>query len=346
MDKEQILNGILDKFTGNIDDDFKIVLDEAEHFRKLEQFEMMKDVIYLLERKYGELGKQKLINAAQDNIKKRKELYKEMVNYEKNKEFMKAQEIIVKLIDTFPIKRPMKENDAIYSFNNLFEHMYYLLNYNAERKNIIKLEEPVANYYFHLGFCLFNLEDYEEVIDVLDKSLELNPVQVDSVLLQAEAYYKLGYTNKFLDNIDRALLDATNKFQLANSYFLLAKYYFDLCDKETAYACCILSRNFVITKELDSLFEEVKKMNGENLDFKDLPKLQEILKSHKIQFGPSPKVLTTLKKLLQDPKTKESLPIYYYFLNMAYDLTHDFKLKEEIDKLKKSLEQVKFKKTE
>ena len=81
MDKEQILNSIFDKLTGNIDDDFKIVLDEAEHFRKLEQFEMMKDVIYLLEKKYGELGKQKLINAAQDNIKKRKELYKEMVNY-------------------------------------------------------------------------------------------------------------------------------------------------------------------------------------------------------------------------------------------------------------------------
>lgn len=346
MDKEQILNNILNSFTGNIDEDFKIVLLHAEHYRKLEQFEIMKDIIYLLEKRYGEEGKKKLITAAQDNIKKRKDLYKQMVNFEKNNEFVKAQEIVVKLIDTFPINRPLKDNDVMFSFNNLFEHMYYLLNYNPNKLNIIKLEEPIANYYFHLGFNLFHLEDYEEVIEVLDRSIELNPIQVDSILLQAEAYYKLGYTNKFLDNIDRALLDATNKFQVANCYYLLAKYYYDLGDKEVAYACCILSRNFVITKELDMLFNNVKNMSGENLDPTDVKKLQEILAARKIQFGPSPKVLGTLRKLLADDKTKESLPIYFYFLNIAYDLTHDFKLKEQIEEIKKKLESQKTKKTD
>lgn len=346
MDKEQILTEVLNKFSGNIDEDFKLVLGIAEQYRKASRFDIMKDVIYLLEKRYGEAGKQKLVEAAKENIKRRKDLYQQMINYEKNKEFIKAQEIVVKLIDTFPMERPLKDDEIIYSFNNLFEHMYYMLNYNPDRKNVIKYEEPISNYYFHLAFNLFNLEDYEETIEVLDKSLELNPVNVDSVLLQAEAYLKLGYVNKFLDNIDRALLDASNKFQVANSYYLLAKYYYDLNNKDVAYACCILSRNFIITKEIDYLFNNVKQMPGENLDFRDVQRLQEILKNQKIQFGPSPRVLSTLKKLLADSKTKESLPINYYFMNVAYELTHDFKLKEQLDELKKKVESLKINKTE
>ena len=346
MDKEQILKDVLNKFTGNLDEDFKIVLQEAEQYRKLARFDVMKDVIYLLEKQYGEAGKTKLITAAGDNIKRRKELYKQMIEFEKKKEYIKAQEIVVKLIDTFPLERPLQDNEVVYSFNNLFEHMYYLLNYNKDHKVVTKYEEPIANYYFHLGFNLFNLEDYEETIEVLDKSIDLNPVQVDSILLQAEAYLKLGYVNKFLDNIDRALVDASNKFQIANSYYLLAKYYCELNNKEVAYACCLLSRNFIVTKEIDNLFNEVKRMQGENLDFRDVQKLQEILKSKNIQFGPSPKVLGTLKKLLADPKTIESTAIHYYFLTIAYDLTHDFKLKDQIDELKKKLETQKTKTTD
>ena len=346
MDKEHILTEVLNKFTGDINEDFKLVLQEAEHYRKIARFDVMKDIILLLEKKYGEEGKKILVTAAEKNIKKRKEMYKEMITFEKNKEYIKAQEIVVKLIDTFPLERPLQDNDVLYSFNNLFEHMYFLLNYNPNHKNVIKLEEPIANYYFHLGYNLFNLEDYEEAIEILDKSIELNPIQVDSILLQSEAYLKLGYVNKFLDNIDRALLDANNKFQIANCYFLLAKYYYEVNNKEVAYACCLLSRNFVITKELDDLFNKVRQMNGDNLDFKDVKKLQEILQNNKIQFGPSPKILNTLKKLLADQKTKESYPIYYYFLNIAYELTHDYKLKDQIEEIKKKLESVKFEKTE
>ena len=85
MDKEQILTEVLSKFTGNINEDFKLVLQEAEHYRKLARFDVMKDIILLLEKKYGEDGKKILIDAAQNNIKKRKEMYKEMITFEKNK---------------------------------------------------------------------------------------------------------------------------------------------------------------------------------------------------------------------------------------------------------------------
>mgnify|MGYP005613248147 CR=1 FL=1 len=71
MDKEQILTEVLNKFSGNIDEDFKLVLGIAEQYRKASRFDIMKDVIYLLEKRYGEAGKQKLVEAAKENIKRR-----------------------------------------------------------------------------------------------------------------------------------------------------------------------------------------------------------------------------------------------------------------------------------
>lgn len=340
MNNTDILTAIEKKLTGNLEEDVKFVLKEADHFRKLEAYEMVSEIIKILEKHYGEEAKKYLFEKAQENLHKRQDMYKEAINLEKQKEYLKAQEIIVKLIDTFPIKRPLGSDVTLVSFNNLFENLYYAINYQNQKK-IYRLEEPYSNYYFHLGYILFHLGDYEGAIESLDTAISYNQVFVDAVILRGECYLKLGQTDKFLSAIDAALVDAYNKFQLANVYYLLASYYADIENKELAQACCHLSRNFVQTKELDAVYKKTLEINGPNLNTEDIEGFKKIFDDAKIQFGPSVQVLKTIVKIMNDPKTKENPVVEFYFTGLMYELTNDPKFKNKLDELKPAIENFK-----
>lgn len=340
MNNNDILTAIENKLTGNFEEDVKFILKEADHFRKLEAFDLVNEIMKILEKHYGDEAKKYLVEKAKENLKKRQEMYKEVINLEKNKEFLKAQEIIVKLIDTFPTKRPIGPEVKLVSFNNLFEHLYYSINYQKQDK-IYRLEEPYANYYFHLGYILYHLNDYEGAIDSLTTAINYNLVFVDAILLRGECYLKLGQTDKFLTAVDEALANAYNKFQLANAYYLLAGYYTDIQNKELAQACCHLSRNFVQTKELDNIYRRTTELPGPDLNTQDVEGFKKIFDNSRIQFGPNVKVLKTIVKLLNDQKTKENPVVEYYFTTLMAELTNDPQFKKRLEELAPVIEDLK-----
>ena len=333
MDSNKILEALEAKLTGNIEEDFQFLIKEANHFKSLELPEMVKQVLGLFEKHYGDKAKQFLVDKAKQNLLKRKEMFQEVINFEKQKEYTKAQEQIVKLIDSFPINRTLKENQKLVSFNNLFEHMYYDIHFNKNRLELIKLEEPYSSYYFHLGYNLFYLEDYEETIKVLDTALKYNEILTDAYILQSESYYKLGNIEKFFSKIEMGLKYAYNSFQIANCYYLLAKYFLDINDKKTTQVCAYLSQSYIKTEQVQKILKDVDELPGETISPTDVHKMKEVLDQKKIQFGPNTQILSTLNKILEEPKIKENVNLRKYFLTVLYDLSRNPKIKEEIDTL-------------
>ena len=322
------------KLTGNMDDDFKFLMNEAQHFQKLELFDLVRDIFKLFEKKYEDDGKTYLINKAKEAQEKRKEMYKKALNLVKDKKYIEAQEEFVKLIDTFPIKRKLNDNEVLKSFDNLFEAMYYQ-EYLANGNKALKLEEPYANYYFNLGFILFSLEDYEGAIDELNQAQIYNDVAPDIYLLKAYAYRNLDDIQNFMLMIKQAMLVAYSKFHLANAYYQLTQHYIKQNNKSLALANLYLSVNYAKPKDYDQLVQTIEHMEGEAILPNDVNKIKSVLDDANIQFGPSRNVLLLLVKMLKQKVTLDNPKLKKTFLQMLYELTHDEKYKKELESIEK-----------
>ena len=332
MEQNKILEALESKLSGDMEKDYQFLIQEATHFVKLGLNDLVTPILNLLEKRYGEDGKKFIINKAKATQDRRRNMYKEVVIHEQKKEYQKAQELIVKLIDTFPTKRNLSPEHKLVSFHNLFENAYYEIAINKGKQKLYKLEEPLTTYYFHLGYILFQMEDYEETVKMLDIGLQYNETSVDTIILKGEAYYHLGKIDSFLDNITLALSHAYNRFHMANCYYQLSRYYLSIGDKLVASACYHLSRNYVRSEQVDNLYNDIQLMAGESVDPSNLQQMKDTLDSRKIQFGPHPRVLSTLKRLVDDEKTKSNPRLMKYFLSIIFDLTRDPKVKEELDK--------------
>lgn len=338
---QNIITNIEKQLTGDMEKDFAFVMREATHFHKLEAYDMVDAIMKLFNDRYGAEGRSFVLKKLSANLESRKKMYIDAVNLIKKNDYLKAQELIVKLIDTFPINRPLKDNQILLSFNNLFENMYYMTNYNSDKKEVVRLEEPYANYYFHLGYILFNEQDYEEALKMTEKALIYNPLQIDAILLSAECYYKQGEMELFFEAIDHALLDGYNRYQLANAYYLLARYFYSIGDKKMAQGACMLSKNYLSTENINNLQKDIDALSGEALDFHDVEAIKEVFHSHKIQFGPSAKVLATLSRGIAAEKQKDNVLVLYYLLSILFDITKDPSIKKQLDELKPKVDEAK-----
>lgn len=330
---DEYLKALEQKLTGDIDKDFMFLISEANHLRKLGLIEDAQQVLKLFESKFAEEGKKYLMNKAKASYEKRKADYMEMIECEKNNDISKATDILVRLIDTFPIKRQLQENQVLKSFNCLFENIHYENFYNPEKKKIVLLEEPYANYYFHLAFCMAQVEDYDKAMDSLNTCLSYDEVNPDAYFLKASCYYKTGNIDEFFKNISKGMEVSYSKFHLGNAYFQLARYFSSIGDKKTAQVCILMAKNYASTKDLEEVEKEVNKLPGENFKAQNINDIKDTLDSKQIQLGPNPKVLQTLTTALKKSKEKGNKKLIKYFLTILFELTHDQKVKKDLDDL-------------
>ena len=340
---EEYLKTLEKKLTGNIDEDFKFLLNEALHFQKLELLDVVNEIFKLFEKKYPNEGKQYLLNQAKKAAIKRKEKFDEVLKLEQQKEWEKAQELIVNLIDTFPIKKRIEDGKIFKSFLNLFENLLYEELYNKDHQKVYRLEEPYSLYYFHLAYILFNLDDLEGALDCLDTSIRYNDISPDAYFLKADIYYKLGRIDEFFNCLDMAHKHTYSKYQLINYYLHLLQYFTDIGDKKVSSICLFLLIGYGYNDMNNRLkFQKIiDELEGDDIDPQNIELMKETLEKKNIQFGPNLKVLRLLKNILNDDRIKADLKLQRYFLNIAYSLTNDskiFKRIKEIDKILKEKE--------
>jgi len=335
---DEYIRAIENQFTGDIEKDFEFIVKEANHLKNLGLDDSVKQVIKLFESKYPDKAKEFLFSKAKESYEKRKNLYNEAIAFEKNQEFDKAIERIVKLIDSFPIKRNLEDNQVLKSFGTIVETLIYENYFNVDKKKIIHLEEPFANYYFHLALCTYNLDDIDKAIESLNTSLIYNEISADTYLLRAECYYKLGQLDQFFDSITKALDVAYTKHTLGHAYYLLAKYYLSIGDKKATTICAVMSQNFLKTKEANEILVQARQLPGDSVQITQAQDIKEVLDAIHIQMGPSKKVIKSLSIAIAKAK-KDNNKLLKYFLQVTYDITHDPNLKKELDEYaKKELE--------
>lgn len=334
MANSDIVTFIKNNLNNDFDHDFNYLMSELIHYQKLRGGEqIVAEIMKLFKSELGDTGVKKLNEEIQKSFKMRIDKFNEAITCLKEKKRAEAQDILVKLIDTFPVKKTDEDVVPIFNFQNIFESL--LFTRVVEPQNHIRqVNEPIAGYYFHLALIMFDEKDYEECLKMLDYVLSYNPVYVEAHLLKSECYLHLGYNNLFFVNIKQALLYSYTRPHFAKSYFLLGRYYLDLGNKESALSFFVVSKHYDKTPFIDVFMKKATELPGEFVRFDNPADLLNNFNKLNIQFGPSKMIIELLNNSIIESKKNNNDKLLKYFLTLFVNLTQDEKAKRELEELK------------
>ncbi|MBQ8293079.1 MAG: hypothetical protein IJX78_04625 [Bacilli bacterium] len=334
MVNKGVIEFIKNNLNHDFEHDFNYLMKELVHYQSLRGGdEIVKEIKNLIKTELGEEGEKRLVEISKKGFDSRINLYKQALDLIKENKKQEASNILVKLIDTFPVKKKDEDVVPIYNFQNMLESLLCYQEFGAI-PSIRQVNEPITGYFFHLAVILFTDKDYEESNKMLDQALAYNPVYVEGLLLRAECHLNLGNTHIFLHNVRLALKLSYRKIHFAKCYFLLSRYYLDLEDKEIATALAIVSRHHEKTPFIDSLIAQINALSKEQVRFTSPKDLTDVFQKANIQFGPSKMVMQTLNGAFNEAKAKNNKALMKYYLTIIAEITNDPKAKKDLEELK------------
>lgn len=330
MANNDIITFIKNNLNHDFEHDFNYLLKELIHYKSLVGGEeIVKSIFDIIKTELGEEGIKRLKELETKAFNERINKYNEGIKLVKEHKNKEALDIFVHLIDTFGIK--FKDDVPVYNFQNIIESIINNQLKQPDIKSFRQIREPIAGYYFHCALIFFQEKDFEECSKMLDKVLKYNPVYVEGLLLKSECCLKDGYSNLFLELVNEALTAAYTRTQLAKCYFLLGKYYLDLGFRELALALLITSKGNEQTMFIDSVIKEAA--GGKPIPFESPDKIKECIVNNNIQFGPNPKIITIISKLIEETRKRQDVKLLRFLLRILVDLTKDKNLENELKSL-------------
>ena len=248
----------------------------------------------------------------------------------KNKEYEKAENMLLELITQSNNKVIEDENNTYYSFNNYIEILIFWYMYKPEKKNIC----PDINYseiYYYLGFINIETKNYGKAQEYFKKGLEWNPMDVSIMFENAYLYRMLGDIERY-----KAEIEKTNPFiyeigYMAKYYRELGWYYVEKKSFDLANALYTQSLAFYETDMAKKELEFIAKSENRQARLSTTEEMQKLFKDYNITFGfnrntvdviideynrlynenPQPDVINFISKKLYDITLDDKYMIFY-----------------------------------
>lgn len=202
----------------------------------------------------------------------------------KNKEYEKAENMLLELITQSNNKVIEDENNTYYSFNNYIEILIFWYMYKPEKKNIC----PDINYseiYYYLGFVNIETKNYGKAQEYFKKGLEWNPMDVSIMFENAYLYRMLGDIERY-----KAEIEKTNPFiyeigYMAKYYRELGWYYVEKKSFDLANALYTQSLAFYETDMAKRELEFIAKSENRKARLSTAEEMQKLFRDYNITFG-------------------------------------------------------------
>ncbi|MGN0621474.1 MAG: hypothetical protein ACI4I9_06370 [Porcipelethomonas sp.] len=218
------------------------------------------------------------------------------------------------------------------SLRNPLDEYIYMQVFKPEKKHE-RTPFDFSRYLAAYGYLLVELRRYDEAEEVLKKAIRFNPVNVEPRFELTETYKVKMEPDNIIACIRETLKIARTPYEIARCYCDLGYYCIEIKDYDSAicfyYESMLYSPNEAITGELHHIMSITKK--------KIVPPLRdEVLaafKKYDIPNGPNPDVYNIAYSLAQYCIDKNAGPEeILYYLRIAYDLTRNPEVKEQVDK--------------
>ena len=202
----------------------------------------------------------------------------------KNKDYEKAENMLLDLITQSNNKVMEDENNTYYSFNNYIEILIFWYMYKPEKRNIC----PDINYseiYYYLGFINIEIKNYGKAQEYFKKGLEWNPMDVSIMFENAYLYRMLGDIERY-----KAEIEKTNPFiyeigYMAKYYRELGWYYVEKKSFDLANALYTQSLAFYETDMAKRELEFIAKSENRKARLSTAEEMQKLFRDYNITFG-------------------------------------------------------------
>lgn len=252
-------------------------------------------------------------------------LYEGALKYFNEKIFEKAKKQMEYIFSKYKEFFKEEKESTKFSFADTVE-MWLYISYYKPNKEVYLTEIDNSDFYRTYGKILFELEDYDNALKSFKTSLKWDPVNVATLINISEVYYELKDNKSFLKYIKMALEFATSKEDLAICYRYLGNYYLENENYELSISLYSLSNDISLNrgkeekKKLQDKMKFLEEILGSKYKAKTSSELAAILKSNKINCGPSKIVVNTLKTLIKQSSANNASEIEEYCTNKLINL--------------------------
>jgi len=199
-----IINQIKDQLTGNKDEDLAFLVGQSRQWINHQyEWEIIKAtgrmINELLPEDEKKIMQEELngIRGFHDNI-----LHKVETHIAQRK--LQTAEKLIK--EVFKYDHLIKEDKvSIYlSFNNLMEYTYYVLKFHPEKE---VHTHPFVNTkaYLTYGYLLFEMKKFDEALDILNKGLLWNPIDINLLFEKGEVFKQKKIGDSYKSTYDECL---------------------------------------------------------------------------------------------------------------------------------------------
>jgi len=336
MKFEKIMEEIIQKLTGNKEEDVIFLMNECEKYKA---HEYANEIISAIGRLIydilpdDEKGKiNQITNNQSIGLKKHLQEINFLVS---QRNFDKALEIIESLIRKIEDTGWYLNDDKCeyYCFNHIFEEIIFQEIFKPE-KEIKQIPENYAEVYFLYGNILFEIKRYDEAKIFLEKAISYNPVNTEYLFELGEVYKIKKDWNIYLRINRDCLKYAYSGKSIARCYRNYGYYFFEEEKYDTAIVFYFLSISFdkddmVAHSELNFISNKT----GLEIKCPDPQSMINILKENDIQFGANDLILNIAYSIGLEAHKNNNYEMAEYFYNVVFDLTNDEEIKKLIDKL-------------
>lgn len=336
MKYETIMNNITAKLTGDPNQDIPYLMQQAEKYKDhTHGQELLSSIGAMIYEMLPEDQKQawdEMINQDQQGIGA---VMQEVQFQIFQKDYQAALELLEGLVAKVEESDQYTDNEAqaYFSFNNFLEDMLYWELYHPER-DIQHVHDDYSEMYFIYGNLLLDLERIDEAEAALLNAARWNPMRADTLYALGEVYKRRKQWQEFYEVTVKALERAYQTENLTRGYRNLGYYYIEKEDFELATALFFLSLGFEPDNQAARAeLAYIAQVTEGNIIAPTLERLTELFEQNHIQMGPNPLVVQIALSIGNEASQEGALDAAVYFYSIAYELTGEEKIKEQIDAL-------------
>lgn len=206
----------------------KLYMQQEEYDKAIEQLTKEVEInpsnaeaFYFLGYCYSRQNKFQEMNEAFNNSLAVSNAHENEIKFERRKHWQNyfnrgvrnfQNEQFTEAIDDFNVAMMIEPNEASTYKNLAISYIRVEDNENATKayKKALDLDQNDIQLYINYGYHQYNLKNYQETVDVMNKVLEKEPGQKEAVQYIALSYNMMGNTEKAMESYNSALVDDPN----------------------------------------------------------------------------------------------------------------------------------------